>query len=247
MFVIVFFIGLIFPFAVDFSGQNEEGNYEENSISEVNAFVKWLEQKNISVKGISISTDEIIHKKILEKKDIISINEINNISNAIKIVYDVPDDVLHFINGKTLYISQKEGRGLTYIQSDVGYSQVNGLHDGVIFEQPFSKYTLIHEIGHIVDHELTDLRTILIKKEIFNNEFQDLSGSMQNEGFITSYSKINENENFAEHFVNYVLNAEKFRIMSEHDLILKAKYDFFRDYVFDGFEFEAHVINENLT
>lgn len=245
MFAVVLITGLILTFTVAIAEQNEGNYYEKNLLPEIKTFEKWAEQRNISVKGVYINSYEIISKKHLEDSDIISTNEINNISNAIKIVYDVPDDVLHFLNGKTLYISQKEGRSLTYIQSNVGYSQVNGLHDGVIFEQPFSKYTLVHEIGHIVEHELTDLRIISIKKEIFNNEFQNLTRSMQNEGFITPYSKINENENFAEHFVNYVLNAEKFRIMSEHNLILKAKYDFFRDYVFDGLEFEAHVINEN--
>jgi len=57
------------------------------------------------------------------------------------------------------------------------------------------------------------------------------------QGFIDVYSSANAGENFAQHFMSYVLKAENFREQMKNNSVLKEKYDFFKKWIFDGKEY----------
>lgn len=57
-------------------------------------------------------------------------------------------------------------------------------------------------------------------------------------GYMDVYSTANDAENFAQHFVDYILQGDEFRTRAQNDSLLKQKYDFFREELFDGEEYE---------
>lgn len=116
---------------------------------------------------------------------------------------------------------------------------------------------LVHEVGHVVDTGLIDeedgaesgftdgshavytndssVDFYLISWET-NNEFQDPTSSYS---FVSEYAMTDPFEDFAESYLYYVLHGESFRRLSLVNSQLEAKYDFLRDYVFDGVEYRG--------
>ena len=93
---------------------------------------------------------------------------------------------------------------------------------------------LIHELGHIVDHNY------LVKNysENKSEEFYNISvGNPSIRGFVSGYAQTNKKEDFAETFLFYVKFGNEFRFIMQSNELLISKYNFMRDSVFDGFEF----------
>jgi hypothetical protein len=114
---------------------------------------------------------------------------------------------------------------------------------------------LIHEVGHVVDTGLIDANDgsdstftdgdypvssddksvdFYSVSWIANNEFQDSTSSYS---FVSEYAMTDPFEDFAESYLYYVLHGESFRRLALVNSQIDAKYDFLRDYVFDGVEY----------
>lgn len=93
---------------------------------------------------------------------------------------------------------------------------------------------LIHELGHIVDENY-----LIQDGNDVSAGFHDISKSdLSFEGYVSEYASTNEHEDFAETFLFYIKYGSEFRHLAQSNNLLLSKYDFMRDYVFDGYEFE---------
>jgi hypothetical protein len=121
---------------------------------------------------------------------------------------------------------------------------------------------LVHEFGHVID--LGGLKSInggvsnfRDKSKIFFNDdpsvdFYSLAWKTSDKkredvsraDFVSGYAMASCFEDFAESFLFYRMHGEKFRYLSQESEVLGAKYDFFRDQVFNGDEFQ---IDESVS
>lgn len=100
----------------------------------------------------------------------------------------------------------------------------------------------VHEFGHYID-------IYSLKKEVFDDisyYFYDISWEstkvikswQKQEDFVSWYAMTNKYEDFAETMTYYVLHNFSFAEKSKNSIYLKAKYDFFSNYVFRKNEFK---------
>lgn len=112
---------------------------------------------------------------------------------------------------------------------------------------------LIHEVGHVVDTGLlktdtgaasayldrgqtvfdTDLSIPLYSFNWVNSE--NWVGAKSD--FVSGYARSNPFEEFAESYAMYVLNGQLFKEYAALNSNLSAKYDYLKDVVFGGFEY----------
>ena len=196
-------------------------------------FKKWAQTHDISLIGINKNSDTVLQYGFDPSFDEVSIDIVPNVLNAAEILYKIPYNLLETMNGKTIYFSTENGRGLALISSY--HKPIKNMNDGIIIEQNINPYYVVHELGHIIDLEQPPN---LIKKELFSIDFIDNQDNekMPN-GYVTYYSLTSSEENFAEHFAYYVVNGEDFWEIAESDVLLEKKYNFLKNYVFDGIEF----------
>jgi len=164
-------------------------------------------------------------------------------------LYKVPENVIQVMDGKTIYFSTEYGRSYTVLDSFPEYDILEGLQRGIIIERNFNPHTVIHELGHIVDYHgiqgfYNDDKHIfqdsLAKRKLVFNVTQDYTpnASVPPKGYISVYSTANDAENFAENFAYYVLYPQEFRKGILVDSMLTEEYEFLRDEIFLGLEFE---------
>jgi len=92
--------------------------------------------------------------------------------------------------------------------------------------------TVTHDVGHNAYAVIIESNSELVAKwEELNHE----SGST---GLASDYAKINEYEDFAESYMTYICDSEKLQILSPE------KYEFMRDYVFSGREYEPTALRD---
>jgi hypothetical protein len=98
------------------------------------------------------------------------------------------------------------------------------------------KATLSHEIGHNVHENLMTNNPELANK--WQNLHQEsLSLYQQNgSGFVTEYAKTNVYEDFADSYMAYIGDPEKLQFYNSE------KYEFMRDNVFSGQEYESRLL-----
>jgi len=140
------------------------------------------------------------------------------------------------MKGKTIYFSTENGRGLALISSH--YRSIEDMNDGVIIEQNINPHSVIHEVGHIIDFEKYhgDYQNQTIKNDLFEIVLDEQNYSDFPDGYVSHYSLTDSIENFAEHFAFYTVNGDEFRDMAQSDDLIKKKYNFFKNHVFDGIE-----------
>ena len=196
-------------------------------------FKKWSQTHDISLIGINKNSDTLLQYGFDPSFDEISIDVVPNVLNAAEILYKIPDNLLETMNGKTFYFSTENGRGLALISSY--HKPIENMNDGIIIEQNIDPYYVVHELGHIIDLEQSQNH---MKNKLFDLNFIDNQDNekMPN-GYVTYYSLTSSEENFAEHFAYYVVNGEDFRGIAETDTLLDKKYNFLKNYVFEGIEF----------
>ena len=202
---------------------------------EYQALQSWADSNSIKIIGIDQNSKNIIGD--LENSKI-PLKEVAGVIDSSKILYQLPDNIISSISGKTIYFSTEEGRGLSIIYSL--YDTPPGIPEGIILEQPINQYYLAHEIGHFVyldEDQLMNKNNKInsLKKSLFEIKYDQENKIDQ--GFVSSYAITNHHENFAEHFAFYVVNSEKFREMAQSDSLLKEKYNFLKHYIFDGIEY----------
>jgi len=65
-----------------------------------------------------------------------------------------------------------------------------------------------------------------------------LKSDLSNPDFISGYAMTSPYEEFAETYAAYVLHGPLFRFYAAHNSTLAKKYEYFKEVVFDGVEFD---------
>ena len=205
-------------------------------------FKVWAQERGISLVGITKDANEVYYQG-LYSDEIVPLDEIPQWWEVQKGLKKIPDSVLQVMNGKTAYLSIKQGRGYA-----MATDWLEGTTAGFILEQKITEHQAVHELGHIVESNGVkgdgDRKAHIFAKaktesdRIFKvTEPYNPNLTAPPQGFIDVYSSANAGENFAQHFMSYVLKAENFREQMKNDSVLKEKYEFFKKWIFDGKEF----------
>jgi len=219
------------------------------TLDEFDQFQIWADKHGIDLVGVNKNTNELYYQGFVPETDYVNWRIVPGVLIAANELYKVPENVIQVMDGKTIYFSTEFGRSYTVLGSFPDNDILVGLERGIILEQNINAHTVIHEIGHIVDYHgiqgiYDDEQNIFDhvlddRKTIFNvtQKYQSNSGALSS-GYISVYSTVNDAENFAENFAHYVVHPNEFRERLESDTLLIDEYEFMRDEVFLGFEFE---------
>lgn len=211
-------------------------------------FVEWAEGRGIKLQGINVESNKIYYDGYNPETDDVDLENVPGVLFAADGLYKIPDGVLETMRGKTFYFSTQFGRSYTILSSFPESGVLVGADRGVIVEQGISTRTVVHELGHIVDFHgiqgiYDDERDVFrsLKEErddLFEVGFEyDPDRAEPPAGFVSVYATANDNENFAEHFAHYVMDAEDFRKRAQADAEIARKYAFMRDRIFSGREY----------
>jgi len=183
--------------------------------------------------------------KTLNEKNLKS-SQVQGMFLAANTLYQIPDELLENMNGKTIYFSNQYGRSFSVISPEL-QSNVEGFEPGIVLKQEITSYETLHELAHIIDYQ--GIQGIGDSQKVFNdlqsqrekifeiNSIPDLNSDEIPPGHISIYSVVDDEENFAEHFTFYVLYPDEFRKRMQNDPELYEKYFFFRDFIFNGKEY----------
>lgn len=121
---------------------------------------------------------------------------------------------------------------------------------------------LVHELGHVVDLGYLRGKTVhasgfrdgaqTISKDDLSVKFYSLSWqsdektkpTAQRIDFVSGYAMSDPFEDFAESFNFYVLHGADFRTLATESATLQAKYNFLRDEIFAGQEFDSKKVTQ---
>ena len=200
-------------------------------------FKKWAQTHEIFLVGVNKSPKNLSTDGYDPTTDEILLDDVSNVLIAAEILYTIPDSVLKPMKGKTIYFSTENGTSFALISSH--YESIENMNDGMIIGQNISPYSVIHEVGHIMDFEKyhDDYQNQIIKNDLFELVLDEQNYSDLPDGHISYYSLTDNVENFAEHFAYYVVSGEDFREIAGSDVLLDKKYNFLKNYVFNGIEF----------
>lgn len=204
----------------------------------ISGFLNWSKNRGISIVGINESTDHFYYNRS-KPSDFLDAASVPNLLEVADGLYKLPDELFRAMNGKSFYVSHRRGRGYTILGSWPEQGILGGMNRGSIIEQPLSARQTVHEFAHILDYhgirgvygdsqnhwkQLDAERT-----RIFNVSFTyDPNLRTPPEGYIDVYSTANDAENFAQHFVAFVLDAGEFRNRARNETLLQQKYDFMK-------------------
>ncbi|MCF7917996.1 hypothetical protein K9L27_03295 [Candidatus Gracilibacteria bacterium] len=156
----------------------------------------------------------------------------------------------------TAQLKNIEIRNQTNVSRGMANSQTLILHSASIETSDELISVFVHEMGHIVDlgvlkslnggaTEFRDGNTPIFEDDK-SVDFYRISWAgatatkpeSQRKDFVSGYSMTNCFEDFSESYVFYRLHGEKFRALSEKSEALNQKYNFFKEVVFEGAEFQ---------
>ena len=211
-------------------------------IYDLPGFQVWAQERGIYLVGITKDANEVYYQG-LYSNETVPLDEVPQWWEVQKGLKKIPDSVLEVMNDKTAYLSIKQGRGYA-----MATDWLEGTTAGFILEQPITEYQAVHELGHIIESNGVkgdgDRKAHIFAKAKTESDriFEVTEPYNPNlisppQGFIDVYSSANAAENFAQHFMSYILKAEKFREQMKNDSLLKEKYDFFKKWIFDGKEY----------
>jgi len=205
-------------------------------------FENWAKEHDISLVGTNKNAKQL-NWSFDHDKDQVELKDVPGILIAAEALYKIPDNVLVVMIGKTIYFSTEDGRSFSVFAA----WGPNPLNRGFIIEQNVRAVTVIHELGHIVDvhgiqGDLADEQNVFSyakedRDEIFQVALENKPNDKEKLGYITGYSSINDLENFADHYAYYVVYPDVFRDEMKNDPLLVKKYEFLRDFVFNGKEY----------
>ncbi len=130
------------------------------------------------------------------------------------------------------------------------------INTGLIDSQKELNAIFIHEMGHVTDlgflkskggktTSFWDGKTPIYSQDkslkfyrISWRNSQEQKSNAKPSDFISGYAQANVFEDFAETYIFYKLHGEKFRILIQSSKKLQEKYNFMKDFVFDGKEFQ---------
>ncbi|MBI5398254.1 hypothetical protein HZB03_02210 [Candidatus Woesearchaeota archaeon] len=214
---------------------------------QITEFMEWAVNHNIALVGVNESVDHFYYNGSKEG-DFLDAREVPNILEVAEGLYKIPEPLLKVMRGKTFYLSHQSGRGYTVLGSWPEQNILVGVDRGSILEQTLNGRQAVHEFAHILDYHgirgiYADLQNHFKelesqRKDVFTVPFAYNNTLPQPPvGYIDVYSTANDAENFAQHFTAYIFDAAEFRARAKTDALLKKKYDFFKDKLFDGHEY----------
>lgn len=218
-------------------------------LDDLEQFNIWATEHGIELVGVNKNSIDLYYYGYDSKTDRVDWRQIPGVLSVANALYKVPENVIQVMDGKTIYFSTEYGRSYTVLDSFPEYDILEGLQRGVIIERNFNPHTVIHELGHIVDYHgiqgfYNDDRHIFqdssAKRNLVFHVTQNHTSNASTipYGYISAYSTTNEAENFAENFAYYVLYPQEFRERILVDPLLTEEYEFLRDEIFLGLEFE---------
>jgi len=213
----------------------------------IKEFPRWARLHNIELIGIDKTSKEV-YENGLKVRHYMNYTNVSGFSNVVNGLHKIPEPLLKIMKGKTIYLSHQWGRGYAVLGSWPEQGILKGVNKGIILEQPINEEDLIHEFGHMVgllgiqdiykdeDSSLEEIEPLY--NEVFKVRIEyDPNLQISPEGYIDVYSTTNDQENFAQHFTYYILYGEYFREIAKSDPLLKNKYDFLKEELFDGREY----------
>jgi len=214
-----------------------------NADSEFDEFQNWADSHGIKLVGVNKNSIQLYYDGFNPKTDTVDWREIPKVLIVADALYKVPENVIQVMDGKTIYFSTEFGRSYTILGSFPDYGILDGLDRGIILERNYNQYTVIHELGHIVDYHgiqgfYNDENHLFEKSSEFRDsifkvtvEYQP-NTSIIPSGYISVYSTANDAENFAENFAHYILYQDKFQEKIIKDYLLEDEYRFLHDQIF---------------
>ena len=210
-------------------------------------FILWCEKRGIKLVGVKKNAHDLYYKGVAEE-DFMPIADIPNLLEVAKGLYEIPDSQLEVMEGKTFYLSNLPGRGTVVTASWPDKNILVNVDRGVILEQRFTKRQTIHEFAHILDfHGIQGIYKdqknywpylMGVRDEIFAVPFKyDPKLQVLPPGYMDVYSTANAAENFAQHFMYYILYGPEFRKKAQGDELLHKKYAFFKKDLFNYLEY----------
>lgn len=161
----------------------------------------------------------------------------------------MPADTVEKVKNLTLYFNSTGRRGLG------GGSTIILRCQDVTEEEMVS--VLVHELGHIKDtavfqgnfwageSEFKDGKNSIYENdpslEFYRISFENdktLKADASDLDFVSGYAKEDPFEDFAETYNYYALHGDNFRTLIRHNEALEQKYNFMKEKVFDGKEFD---------
>ena len=217
-------------------------------LSKIDELIWWAAQREITLQGVNKNASYFASSGFVLDSDKIKLENVPNVQSKASSLYKIPDHILEVMKGKTIYFSTQNGRSYAVANTFSQSQTLEELDRGLIIEQSNLKRSVLHELGHIIDFhgiqgKFEDKRNVFsnlinLRNELFHVDSQnDVQTKTLQKGHLTYYSVKNSNENFAEHFAFYVIYPDEFRDKMEDDPLLKAKYEFFKDYIFNGIEY----------
>jgi hypothetical protein len=160
----------------------------------------------------------------------------------------------HLTTLKKLVFFYQKGERRGYASEDALFMRCQDMSDEVFVA------VLVHEVGHIVDLGLLrsektqslskfmdgskpvyqDDPSVKFYSISFVDEKNLLLDSNRND-FVSDYAMTDPFEDFAETYAFYVLQGEKFREVAAENQTLNRKYQFMKEFVFVGNEFDFGV------
>ncbi len=161
----------------------------------------------------------------------------------------LPLSMVKIYRGKAIYLTNLKGRSYSVGMpiSNAVYKGFAGMQTGIFVEHRTGELTthnLVHELGHVIDYSVIvgrygtyfhayqcpACRELKEDKDRVFGE-GDSAVPQTDHGYVSSYSKTNAQESFAEHFAFYILEQERFRMQAEKEQSaghpeLMAKYRF---------------------
>ena len=219
----------------------------EEESQHIHDLIIWCQERGIKLVGITKNAHDLVYKGVAEE-DILPIHDIPNLHEVAAGLHEIPDPLLTVMEGKTFYLSNLPGRGYTILGSWSEKSILAKIDRGIILEQLITKRQTIHEFAHILDYHgiqgtygdpnifWPDLREL--RDAVFAVPFDyDRKRPAPPAGYMDIYSTANPAENFAQHFMYYILHGAEFRKKAQNDELLQKKYDFFKNNLFNDLEY----------
>ncbi|MFH1546545.1 MAG: hypothetical protein ABIE14_04160 [Patescibacteria group bacterium] len=212
-------------------------------IENIAEFSRKFDARNLKVE-ILASSHELENKEVQNCKALLE-----------QTLATIPEDLTASLDSMKLFFSKKSPRGLS--NSHLVEIRCGNLEENEIIS------VFVHELGHITD--LGGLKgasfapsgfadgSLKIPADDPSVRFYQLSWKdeqtqkfmAKREDFVSGYAMSDPFEDFAESFNFYILHGEDFRAIKEESNILAQKYDFMRDEVFGGVEFESERSTKN--
>ena len=219
--------------------------------NEIEEFENWADEHGITIVGINKDHQHLYNYGYDPKTDHVNWKEIPRVLVAAEALYKVPKNVIQVMDGKTIYFSTEHGRSYTVFGKPMPADStfLKGVDRGLILEQNINQKNVLHELGHIVDYHgiqggYDDKQHIFDhvledRISIFNvtQKYQPNTGALS-AGYISGYSTKSDLENFAENFAHYIVYPNEFREKIQTDTLLAEKYEFMRDKIFSGLEYQ---------